>query len=476
MFYIHANFRFRLFDTSEKSATNDLNAASKTKRKRRHDIRKILLVLAYLIDCSAGVSFFCITTVGNKSMLQERILAAIGFFTYSIPVPLAHLLSEVRVRDTIIENGWYLGLKSIFQTSKAIRNENIEFQRLRIRTSAKRSTRSKTTPNAVQDKYIIDALSERNTCVDYDRDLERQNLTKDETHTQCEHQDISAVSQEIPEYSKDDSFAPIVHWQPDSNENTNTNYNDDLIRYIDDSDDGLSAGEQLTFYNEEVITPLEEFEKQLHGSFSSSSSLKHSASNPNDQSIDTDTINRSNIAPNNSEKNDYRVVTLHSGICDDILKIERAFPEHSAEVIKIIADEHFTKFSRNFILRRTLKLLCDGATDTSYRKHFVFICVLGGYPMMRGDTISFHDFIIPLINAWYHTSKVDINEGHENGILFEENTDECNNKGFDKIQNERKRIIQLMLIDKNNEQQYNKHLKELYDFEQNQEDVNADGW
>ena len=451
----------------------DLNATSKTKRKRRHDIRKILLVFAYLMDCSAGVSIFCITTVRNNSIIQERILAAIGFFTYSIPVPLAHLLCEVRVRDTIIENGWYLGLKSIFQTSKAIRNENIEFHQLRIRTSAKR-TRSKTTPNASQDEYIIDVLTERNTCVDYDRYLERQNLTREESHTHSETQDALAASQEIQEYSNDDSFPPIVHWQPDSDENTN--YDDDLIRYIDDSVDGLSANEQSTFYDEEVMTPLMEFEKQLHGSFSSSSSLKHSASNPIDPSIDTDTISRCNIATNNSEKNEYRVVTLHSGICGDILKIERAFPEHSGEVIRIMADEHFTIFSRNFILRRTLKLLCDGSTDTLYRKHFVFICVLGGYPMMRGDTMSFHNFIITLINAWYHASKVNINEGHENAILFEENTDKCISKGCNKIQNERKRLIHLMLIDKDNEQQYNQHLKELYDFEQNQEGVNVDGW
>ena len=465
--------RFRLFNTSETSATNDLNDVSKAKRKRRHDIRKILLVLAYLIDFSAGVSIFGITTVANKSMLEERILAAIGFFTYSIPVPLAHLLSEVRVRDTIIENGWYLGLKSIFQTSKAIRNENIEFQQLRIRTSAKRSTRSKTTPNVVHNKDFVDVVSECNTCVDYDRNLEKQNLTRKESHTDCENQETLAASQEILENSKDDSFAAIVHWQPDSNENTD--YNDDLIRYIDDSVDGLSADEQSKFYDEEMITPLEEFEKQLHGSFSSSSSLKHSAPNPIDPSIDTDTISRSNISPNNSEKNDY-VVTLHSGIRDDILKIERAFPECSAEVMKIMADEHFTKFSRNFILRRTLKLLCDGATDTLYRKHIVFIWVLGGYPMMRGDTISFHDFIIPLINAWFHGSKVNTKEEYENAMLFEKSTNECIKKGCNKIQNERKRIIQLMLIDKDNEQKYSQHLKELYDFEQNQEEVNADGW
>ena len=78
-------------------------------------------------------------------MLQERILAAIGFFTYSIPVPLAHLLSEVRVRDTIIEKGWYPGLKSIFQTSEAIRNENIEYLKSRIGTSVRRVVKTKIT-------------------------------------------------------------------------------------------------------------------------------------------------------------------------------------------------------------------------------------------------------------------------------------------------------------------------------------------
>ena len=64
----------------------------------------------------------------------------VGFliFTYSIPVPLAHLFSEVRVRNIIIEKGWYLGLKSIFQTTEEIRKENVEFQQLRIDASGKK--------------------------------------------------------------------------------------------------------------------------------------------------------------------------------------------------------------------------------------------------------------------------------------------------------------------------------------------------
>lgn len=461
------HYPFRLFNTSEQSATNDLNAASKTKRKRRHDIRKILLVLAYLIDCSAGFSVFFITTVGNKSMFQERMLVEIGFFTYSIPVPLAHLFSEVRVRDTIIEKGWYPGLKSIFQTPEAIRNENIEFQQLRIRTSAKRSNRSKSALGAVHNKDVLDAVSERNTCVDYDRDdLERQNLNREKSHTISENHDILVESEELLKYNKDDSFAPIVHCHQDSNEDIN--YTDDVIQYMDESVSDFSEYEQLTFYNEEVITPLGEFEKQLQGSSSSIIPFKDNVSKPNAQSKDT--------ISNNTETNNCKGMILQSPICNDIIKIQAAFPEHSAELLKLLKDENFATFSKNFILLRALKLLCDGATDTLYRKHFVFICVLGGYPMMKCDTISFHDFITPLINAWYHARKINISEGQDYATSFEEKTNDSTNMACNKIQNERKRIIKLMLIDKNNDQQFNKHLNELHDFEQNQEEMNTDGW
>ena len=66
-------------------------------------------------------------------------------FAYAIPVPLAHLFSEVRVRNIIIEKGWYPGLKSIFQTSEAIRNENIEYLKSRIGTSVRRGFKAKIT-------------------------------------------------------------------------------------------------------------------------------------------------------------------------------------------------------------------------------------------------------------------------------------------------------------------------------------------
>ena len=100
---------YSLFYTSESSATNNPDEGASVKRQKRHRVRKILLVLAYITDCAAGLTFFCITKIGTSSIFQERIMVAFVVFAYAIPVPLAHLFSEVRVRNIIIEKGWYPG-------------------------------------------------------------------------------------------------------------------------------------------------------------------------------------------------------------------------------------------------------------------------------------------------------------------------------------------------------------------------------
>ena len=86
-------------------------------------------------------------------------MVAFVVFAYAIPVPLSHLFSEVRVRNIIIEKGWYSGLKSIFQTSEAIRKENIEYLKSRIGTSVRRVVQVKVTaectnPGKIPCEYI----------------------------------------------------------------------------------------------------------------------------------------------------------------------------------------------------------------------------------------------------------------------------------------------------------------------------------
>ena len=492
----HCNVR--LFFISEFSVTNESNTVARTQRKRRHDIRKVLLVLAYLIDCSAGVSLFCITTVGNKSILQERILVDLGFFTYAIPVPLAHLLSGVRVRTTIIEKGWYVGLKSIFQTSETIRNENVEFQKLR-KGKPVRSTNvleMKPINTRHRDALHIDNDVNHATYNDADRYLESRML-QNTSPLPIDNHDILS-SNELKEYHTDRALNVIVHWSNDGDveSRVDINYEDDgtpnvdnrdfdincigdEFRYIDDSITIDSENEVSAYYTDEVMSPLGGFEEQINGSVCFDQPLETKDLGLNDHSSVTNTTNVSIIVQQNDKAdckgNDTMLRSLTS---DDISKIKIAFAEHSKEVMKTLADENFAMFSKAYILRRTLTLLYDGATETLYRKHFVFICLLGGYPMMKSDNVSLPNFIVPLINAWYQTWKEEIITQKETFLLIEEKSEPSGRRSTvcDQKRNERKRILSLMLFDKNNFENFKIRLKELYDFEQDQEMENVDEW
>ena len=44
---------------------------------------------------------------------------------YSCPIPMSYLLNEKRVKEVIIKEGWIEGVKSVFHTSKKIRQQDI---------------------------------------------------------------------------------------------------------------------------------------------------------------------------------------------------------------------------------------------------------------------------------------------------------------------------------------------------------------
>ena len=428
--------------------------------------------------------------------MQERILVDLGFFTYAIPVPLAHLLSGVRVRTTIIEKGWYVGLKSIFQTPETIRNENVEFQKLRkgkpVRSTNVLEMKSINTKH--RDALHIDNDVNHATYNDADRYLESRML-QNTSPLPIDNHDILS-SNELKEYHTDRALNVIVHWSNngDVESRVDINYEDDgtpnvddrdfdincigdEFRYIDDSITIDSENEVSAYYTDEVMSPLGGFEEQINGSVCFDQPLETKDLDLNDHSSVTANVS---IIVQQNDKADYK--TNDTLLCpltsDDIGKIKVAFAVHSEEVMKTLADENFAMFSRAYILRRTLTLLYDGATETLYRKHFVFICVLGGYPMLTSDNVSLPNFIVPLINAWYKAGQEKVIIQNETFLLLEENTELSARRSTvcDQKRNERKRILSLMLFDKNNIKNSKIHLKELYDFEQNQEMENVDEW
>ena len=98
--------------------------------------------------------------------------------------------------------------------------------------------------------------------------------------------------------------------------------------------------------------------------------------------------------------------------------------------------------------------------------------------MLTSDNVSLPNFIVPLINAWYKAGQEKVIIQNETFLLLEENTELSARRSTvcDQKRNERKRILSLMLFDKNNIKNSKIHLKELYDFEQNQEMENVDEW
>ena len=112
---------FRLHDSSEKILDNGSDKESKLRRKRRHQLRIFLLVVDYLIESLGSICIFVVVFVADKSLSQHHLLITAGSFLYGVPIALSYLLSETRVRTIIIENGWFQGITSIFQSSEKIK-------------------------------------------------------------------------------------------------------------------------------------------------------------------------------------------------------------------------------------------------------------------------------------------------------------------------------------------------------------------
>ena len=121
------SFKRRLHETKERGLTSlrakHPNAVKR--RARRHQMRKMLLSLDYIIETAGGFVIFLIFFIGeNKvhySLLYQRILFCVCTFIYGIPIPMAYLLNESRVREVIVNDGWIEGFKSIFYTASKIR-------------------------------------------------------------------------------------------------------------------------------------------------------------------------------------------------------------------------------------------------------------------------------------------------------------------------------------------------------------------
>ena len=120
------NLIFRSSVKIEKRQCEQQGQANRGVQRRRHRVRMVLLVLDYAVEFVGGSFMFIVFFVGeNKvaySLLYQRILFCIGTFIYGIPIPIAYLYNESRVRNVIVKHDWIEGLRAIFYSNQKIRN------------------------------------------------------------------------------------------------------------------------------------------------------------------------------------------------------------------------------------------------------------------------------------------------------------------------------------------------------------------
>jgi len=118
---IYQKYHSRLHAAGEQRFSSGTSNVFAKKRQRRHKVRKTLLVLDYAIELGGGFFMFFAVFVGD-SIFYQRVLFCAGTFLYGVPIPMAYLLNESRVRNIIVNDGWLRGIKSIFLSDQQIRD------------------------------------------------------------------------------------------------------------------------------------------------------------------------------------------------------------------------------------------------------------------------------------------------------------------------------------------------------------------
>ena len=121
---------FRLHNNSSDNTNNTAPAACQPRlvRKRRHQIRTVLLVLDYAMEFIGGIFLVAVVFIGD-TISYQRVLFCIGTFVYGCLIPIAYLSNESRVRQTILDHGWFRGFRSIFYSTATIRENDRESAR-----------------------------------------------------------------------------------------------------------------------------------------------------------------------------------------------------------------------------------------------------------------------------------------------------------------------------------------------------------
>ena len=372
--------------------------------------------------------------IGEKVFLQH-VLLSVGTFIYGVPIPLAYLLNETRVRNTIIDKGWIEGFKSIFYSNEKIK----QLKRKRIVSFLH--------PEGVP-KY----------CKPFRLNYSQNEVTKTLRRLMTK-KDNSSISLNHCCDNKVDDYSSLLDSKP---------YNPIRKQYneFENSKENVNPEDH---HNEDVIVTVhcslepnaintDNSKKKAHGCL-------HSSYNKSKNYIGDNYSQEDDIIPVSSEEHTEAITDAENLMFVDISLIKSTFPQTFENIFKILREEGFQAFSRTYILNHILHCLNEesASNESNYLKHFQYLCSLDKYPERQNNSEKNLNLIISLINAWHLSKKNSTN--HNSKFLKFNEADVSVKPSSSKQVLERKRLIELLLFNVSVETQYAKLLEELYQLE-----------
>ena len=418
-YVLYCSFFYRLHDSSEKILDDSNDQDARSRRKRRHHLRIFLLVLDYLVECLGGIFIFIVIFVADKSLLQQHVMLTIGSFVYGVPIPLAYLLNETRVRNIIIQNGWIEGVKSIFHSSERLKQLE-------------------------RDKIV--------KCFHYDKLLIHQNEPPIKL-CKVNIKNVQGKALDLDHVLTDCHVIEIDHNKQEGK------FDDSVLRKNYDV-------ELKPFFNSEV-QPIDNVIATVEVETATVQKPCFSARKDSDEVITAKLC----ILEYQEDAIDVKLL-----MDMDAALINSVFFEQSNEVISLLTNFDFKVFARSYILKNTLKLLND---ESDYQKYFKHICDLECYTNSQDDNDKKLHLLISLINAWHlrkyqHTPKRQNSANNERQTINRLSVDDIvDDQGL----HERKRILDSLLSNVNNDEEYKRFLDKLYIIEEERKvDELVYGW
>ena len=461
-----------MHSNAEKNALKSRRESKVNTRKRRHNLRKVLLTLDYGVECIGCSLISLVFFVGDQFVLQ-RILLTLAAFVFGVPIPIAYLLNESRVRNIIISKGWIRAFISIFDSPEKIkrleRKRIVSYLLMKIHPGVPqmpgnfipvsfRKFQSK--------KYILPKI---------------QKKSKDRVAKSLGLNDTKFISQ-----SNSDNLSISMN-HPSSHQHVEIEMKECVSNHhavekdvSDVSDDFKNINENSLEHRKPApvdvhVAIVHHDVQEPHSKISKVSDIDNNDSthdsNPNSPCLESlgSSSDRKNVEDNenDSELIERDVMSLPKSTYSD--------DDHNL-ILEMLLKKDFKIFSRTYVLKHLLSSLNNNPTTVEFLKYFNYLCYLEKFPQSYEDSEINLNLIISLINAWY-LSKTDArcNSDHGDNNTRENNKhdDTHNTNCRDKLTLERKRISELLLFNVSLDAQYAKYLKELCDVAERQNDVNG---